>query len=326
MAFQKRILDTAVRIIGDVDEPRLVMGKKRGTIGTGFVVSVLSETLADVRYAYVLTAHHVIDLEPRVEIQCANPFAPGELYPPISLTDWRQPIEGLDLVVCPISENEQSGGDQTIQGVDLAGGVLPPINIPSLGTTVHYIGYLEPLDRMMVRSGTVGALEQTGVEHSDPEYDYYCHLVDCRSYQGFSGSPCFFPDSRPVLERVDPQKLMVPLPPGFPPVGSTAHFSLLCGMFTEHLDDRRPNEHGAISRYGIGILLPSLHIWEALMTKKMRDERRQWDEERKQAESESGPKLRKASRAQGDEDEFSRFEQLTKQLVNTPKPGKEADS
>jgi hypothetical protein len=90
---------------------------------------------------------------------------------------------------------------------------------------------------------------------------------------------------------------------------------MLCGMFTEHLDD--DNKDGTVSRYGVGVMLPSREIWRALMTDELREQRREWDEERKRVD-ESGPKMRGAS-VEGD-DQYARFEQLARQLVNTPKP------
>jgi hypothetical protein len=323
VAVPQHMMGAAVRIVGDIDDASHLIGRKRGTIGTGFVVVVPSETLANVRYAYVVTAHHVIDLQTKIQVQAENPFAPGQMYPPFDLADWRQPLPGVDLVLCPMRQDNDDGGDQTIQGIAMANEALPPERIPSLGTTIYYIGYLEPLDRMMVRSGTIGAQEVVGMKHSQPEYDYLCHLVDCRSYGGFSGSPCFFTQSHPVLKEQDKRTIF-----GFPerggyrnlPVGSMAHISVLCGMFTEHLDDKGGNTDGVVSRYGVGVMLPSLLIWRALMTDEMKGERREWDDERKEAEQDdSGPQIRPASRKPSDDDEYARFEGLAKRLVNTPK-------
>jgi hypothetical protein len=321
------MLSVAVRIIGDVDDDRLVMGRRRGTIGTGFVVTVPSEALKDVSYAYVVTAHHVIDLEEKIEVQAANPFTLGELYPKFELTDWRQPLEGVDLALCPMHHDNDDGGDQTISGTSMVDEALPPERIPSLGATILYIGYLAPLDRMMVRAGTMGAQEVRGVKHWGNDYDYECHLVDCRSYDGFSGSPCFFKQSHPILKEKNKREIY-----GWPkrgyqvPVGSMAYVSVLCGMFTEHLDDKWPNSDRVVSRYGVGVMLPSREIWRALMTDKMRDERRDWDEQRARTEEDSGPRLQPARRKPDDEDEYARFEKLAKRLVNTPKQIEEGDS
>lgn len=322
----KHMLEIAVHVIGDLADTS-VIGHHRGTIGTGFVVTVPSETLANVSYAYVVTAHHVLDDQTftRVQVQASNPFVPGELYPPFHLSDWRQPLEGVDLTLCPLRQDDDEGGDQIIHGVSLTDDALPPDRVPSLGATILYIGYLAPLDRMMVRSGTVGAHELKGVKHWGHEYDYECHLVDCRSYDGFSGSPCFFKQSHPVLREQDKREIY-----GWPkrgyniPVGSTAHVSVLCGMFTEHLDDKWPNSDRVVSRYGVGVMLPSREIWRALMTDKMKNERRKWDAEREEAE-ESGPSLRPAKRTPDDQDEYARFESLAELLVHTPKQTEDGD-
>jgi len=318
----KNSVDAALRIVGDVEDSSYVTGRRRDTIGTGFVIVVPSETFEGVLYAYALTAHHVIDLQTKVEVQAANPFTLGELYPPFELSDWRQPLEGVDLVVCPIDENLQEGGDQTIHGMSLAREVLPPAVIPSLGTTIYYIGYLQPLDRMMVRSGTIGAQEVVRMKHCQPEYDYHCHLVDCRSYGGFSGSPCFFLQSLPVLAEREKGTIYGFSEKRFPklPVGSTLNVSVLCGMFTEHLDDKYGNDEGVVSRYGVGVMLPSLLIWRALMTDEAKEERREWDEERKRAAADdAGPGLQPAVRQPDDDDEWARFDRLAKQVANTPK-------
>jgi hypothetical protein len=93
-------------------------------------------------------------------------------------------------------------------------------------------------------------------------------------------------------------------------------------MFTEHLDDE--NEDGAISRYGVGVMLSSLEIWRALMTDEMRQERRDWDEERKQADQ-VGPSLRPASLSADENDEYASFERLARSLVQVPKTELDAE-
>lgn len=310
MPMQKRMLSTAVRIIGDR------AGGRRGTIGTGFVLAVPSETLAGVNHIHLVTAHHVIDAQPKVEMQASNLFVPSVLYPAFEVSDWDQPLPEVDLAVAVLRHDDEAGGDQVISGIEMES-VMPPLTVPALGSAIHYIGYLEPLDRMMVRSGTIGALEQRGIKHQEPMYDYECHLVDCRSYTGFSGSPCFFPQMHPILKEQPKSQIAGLIPDGSPPVGGMAYFSVLCGMFTEYVEDRVPNPQGVVSRYGVGVMLPSREIWRALMTDEQRNKRRELDEERKPDED-SGPFLRQASLS--DDDEYARFERLAKQLANTPKP------
>lgn len=312
MRLPKDAITAGVRIVGE----RKTGG--RGTIGTGFLLSVPSEVLVDVRHTYVITAHHVIDAQHKVEIQGANPFQPSHLYPAFEVTDWDHPIETLDLALAILDTESDEGGDQILRGTDWES-MMPPKHVPGLGGPVIYIGYLAPADRMMARSGTVGALEQTGIKLAEPMYDYECHLVDCRSFDGFSGSPVFFIQEHPILEETPKFKVLGPMPDDFPPIGSTGNFPVICGMFTEYLEDKSPNQDGTVSRYGVGIVLPSREIWSALMTKEQKGKRRKLDEERKAREGEDGPAFRQASLSE--DDEYARFERLAGQLANTPKQG-----
>lgn len=314
--LDKSVLDVVVRIVGDIPADNL-LGRTRGTIGTGFVLAVPSETIRGQRWYYVLTAHHVIDGESHPQLQATNPFAPDTVYDPVSISGWRQPLDGVDLAIAPLDLDPDESRDQVIHGLAIEEKVFPPDFVPKLGAVVHYVGYLEPLNRMMVRTGAIGALEETGVRHSQPEYDYECHLVDCRSYGGFSGSPVFMPQPHPSLEPMDHNDILA-LPRNFNhTVGALVHIAALCGMFTEHLDDHEPNPDGTVSRYGVGLMLPSREIWRALMTDEAREERREWDEELKRSQ-ENGPSMRPAS-VETDDDEYARFERLAQQLVSTPK-------
>jgi len=144
-------------------------------------------------------------------------------------------------------------------------------NRPLLGALLHYVGLLAPLDRPMARSGTIGAIDQIGIEH-DGGYVYPCHLIDCRSYGGFSGSPCFVEFPFPSLT---PRSPPVPIPEPDEPVGRIRYVHLLCGMFTEHFDDEDPMK--AVSRLGIGYVLPADLVYEGLMTPQAQEERQRWD-------------------------------------------------
>jgi hypothetical protein len=184
---------------------------------------------------------------------------------------------------------------------------------PVLGQTIYYIGMFHPLNRPMARSGTIGAIFQSGIPHSKGRYTFNAHLVDCRSYQGFSGSPCFA--EVPILHSDLP-----------PPDGSSddrvlaiGYLALLCGMFTSHFSDEGSAEAGGVvSRYGVGVMLPSSLIQQALQTDDMREERLMADK-KKQAEAEAAtPPLQDAG-MHSDDDPSSRFEDLTRKLVQVPK-------
>lgn len=307
MALDLSMIHSAVRIIGETRK------------GTGFLITVDSETLPDVRYGYAVTAHHIIEGQTKIRVQIPDPFKDGELYEPFQVKDWRRPLDKVDLALAPIPDRD----DRTYQALRLERNLIPadpPSPWINLGSDIYYIGILSPLDRPMVRSGTIGALDQTGIRHKGG-YDYPAHLVDCRSYDGFSGSPCFLDAMFAGLEPtvLPPHN---PPPEQLPPMGAMYHVAMLCGMFTEHLEDNG-KQTGAVSRYGVGVMLRANEIREALMTEEMQKHRAGKDA-RAVAKKESGPELENTSDESADE--FERFEDLTRKLINTPKPEKPKES
>lgn len=305
------MIHSAVRIIGDVPNPKRLTGRTRGAIGTGFLMTVASETLPNVVYGYVLTAHHVIDCQSVVDVQAPNPFANGALYEPLRIDDWRQPLPDVDLALAPFPDHP----DRNYPGITLEEFLIPNewAVSPHLGSRFYYIGILTPLDRPMVRAGTIGALDQIGLSYN-PMYDYPVHLVDCRSYGGFSGSPCWIEISYADLRQlILPEQMARGLPDPPPPLGQIHYLARLCGMFVAHLSD----DARFAGEYGVGVMLRGNEIREALMTDEARKERRKWDAEHEAAKDDD-PKLHPAGTTD-DQSEFERFEDLTRKLVNTPK-------
>jgi hypothetical protein len=300
------MMRAAVQIIGDREDDRTILGTRRGPVGSGFLIGVPSAELPGVRYGYVVTAHHVLDDQLNVEVRAPDPHTNGEFHAPVPVSDWRQPIPKLDLAIASFPAS-----GITVSGLAIEDNVLPPNLLPPLGGTIFYVGLFDPLNRSMARSGTIGALEQEGLEF-DGDYEYTAHLVDCRSYEGFSGSPCFSTAVFPILEPTEPP---VPLQDPQGRYGTVMTVSLLCGVFTEHVDTR--GHRDAVSRYGVGVMLPSDYIWRVFMSDEMKNERKEWDRLNK-AGKPSGPALRKASVESLTD--FERFEALTRSLVNTPKP------
>jgi hypothetical protein len=72
-----------------------------------------------------------------------------------------------------------------------------------------------------------------------------------------------------------------------------------------------------VSRYGVGIMIGTDYIWQALMTDEARAERREWDEQRAAAFAAEQPPLQNAGAREPSE--WDNFEALTKKLV-APKP------
>jgi hypothetical protein len=195
MALSPGMMYCAVRIIGDkpITDPTTndVTGTERRAIGTGFIVTVPSESIDDAKYGYLLTAHHVIAGQTDVEAQPANPFEEGELYPPVKVTGWAKPLDGVDLVIAPFEAGREH--NYKVFAIPVEWAMIPNEIInrgPHLGSLIYYIGLLAPDDRPMARSGRIGALDQEKLKFRQG-YSYPAHLVDCRSYGGFSGSPCF---------------------------------------------------------------------------------------------------------------------------------------
>lgn len=86
-------------------------------------------------------------------------------------------------------------------------------------------------------------------------------------------------------------------------------------MFTSHRTDE--NEDGTVSRYGVGVVLRSEEIREALMTQELKQERAEEDAAHAAAKEAEDPGYTPASASAGNE--FERFEDLTRKLVNIPK-------
>jgi hypothetical protein len=114
---------------------------------------------------------------------------------------------------------------------------VPSGRVVPLGGEIIYLGILAHLEVPTARGGTLGALH---VPIGKPDYRYHPDLVDCRSYQGFSGSPCFLLLHYAVPgQQADLGHPQVPRQPGgspipLNPIASTAVF---CGIFTAHYTD-----------------------------------------------------------------------------------------
>jgi Trypsin-like peptidase domain len=317
MPLDGRMLYSAVRLIGDRTRDEKV-GRERLPIGTGFFVIVQSKAMPSAADTYLLTAHHVVRSQTDVEVEIADPFNAGRLHPRLKTRGWCQPVEGLDLAVAPFERPDEYGA----LALQMDYHLVETLNVP-LGADFHYVGLLGPLDRPMARSGTIGALNQEGVPLK--RYEYAAHLADCRSYGGFSGSPCFAEYAFPSLTPKEPP---APLPECSGDVGRMRYLHLLCGMFTGHLTsdpDEEPEDEiderfaaELVSRYGVGIILPSDAIWRALMTPELQKKRQENDRARLEAAEKLKPTIEEVGAA--DDDEFDRFEDLTRKLVQVPKP------
>ena len=143
------MIHSVVRIIGDRRNKQTEKFERK-PLGTGFYVRVPSET-GDGHYSYIVTAQHVIDGQPHLDLAFPDPYHPGQLYP-LQKTegpDWKQPLDNVDLAVLPYARPQNFFVNALELGSNIYAG-LPPDAL--LAMPFHYIGLLETHDRAMARS------------------------------------------------------------------------------------------------------------------------------------------------------------------------------
>jgi Trypsin-like peptidase domain len=240
-------------------------------LGSGFLITVKSANIRYARYGYIVTARHVVaNALEEIEVETGDPSTVGVLHEPVKVSSFRQPLPGVDLAIAPFPAGQRGHIAIELEQHLSPGGL---VHAPILGAHIYYIGVFQPLDRMMARSGTIGAINQ----HIPNYEDSPVHLVDCRSYNGFSGSPCFVevvlstdrPNDAPYLPLN--QNLHMQMT-------SLAYFQVLCGMFVSHFSDD-VSAGGVTSRYGVGVMVRSDEIRQALMTPEATAERGEWDKQ-----------------------------------------------
>lgn len=279
-------------------------------IGTGFLMTVRGEENPGNIWPYVLTADHVIRGESTIYVAAPDPNGNGELYEPILVNDWHQPDEKLDLAVAPWPYKPKTPYASIPMEKELY-----PLNderVSLLGSPVHYVGLFAPAGRMMVRAGTFGAIDAKGISH-DPSfgYDYDCHLIDCRSYGGFSGSPCF-------VELLFVQKLMERGEEIFIP----NYRALMVGMFTEHYDDSDNldiNPEGAASRLGVGVMVRGEDIKRALLSQHFVEDRARREAENVRSQSEHPPMTPRVAKSSVESDSLEATKKLLAEVLKVSK-------
>ena len=162
-------------------------------IGTGFFVGVPTKRRPDGVHWYLATAAHVVAHTPDVHVRIRG--AEGLIDLPVN--PWfRAQDARVDLAVAPFMP--PPGADHL--HYPLTDFLSDAHEAPYLGDPVYFVGLLGFVPSMglhnvpMVRSGTLGALDQPGVPVRFPgniRGEVTAHLIDCRSYRGFSGAPCF---------------------------------------------------------------------------------------------------------------------------------------
>lgn len=180
--------ETVVFIIGRRKAPD---GETRSVpIGTGFVVSKPNEADPSERFVYAITARHCVEYEAESWVR----FRSGSgRVTDVSIPKWTlHPTADVALARLTDVSTLAITHLQLHDAIDTTD--IHP------GDRVYFMGLLAYIPAMaeanipMVRSGTIGAMYQDNVPIRGPDKVkryVQAHLIDCRSFGGFSGSPCF---------------------------------------------------------------------------------------------------------------------------------------
>jgi Trypsin-like peptidase domain len=307
-------------------------GAAKRIAGTGFLVAIDG-------FPYVVTAYHIV--EGVTETFVRVPLVGGGIRD-LPVPDWI-PHGKHDIAVAPLDYNEEfdlvaTGVEDQFINSERPDDEKYPVE---LGSVVYFLGLLGKVKAMsdrnipVVRSGVLSCLWQDELPVKRTPRDktklITAHLIDCRSFGGFSGSPCYV--QMPRVSWIDR---------GY----GLEYRTLLLGLIGGHFDDwmgtrtrtlqgegADPDEaEYAISddlqapvSTGIGYVIPAEFIRETLMREELvrmrEDEKRAADEAARREDDDNAATMDSMEGAS----EFERFEDLTRKLVNTPKSKPEPD-
>lgn len=234
--------------------------------GTGFVVSMPTAD-PDELFLYVVTAAHVVRPMRSTFIRLSRtPDGPITEELEIPLERWVfHPFE--DVAVAPMVVNPEEV-ILSVVPVDTFVGTAETQFAPGPGDKVIFVGLLGLVPSMgdrnvpMVRTGSIGALHQDQLPVRLPDgtvLSMHGHLIDCRSFGGFSGSPCFVE----FLSRVDPTPRLGLATPRT----STLLLGLVSGHFDIHAAVALPGNEEELRvpvAAGIAVIQPAETIMEVL--------------------------------------------------------------
>lgn len=236
---------------------------ERRPIGTAFLVQVpLGDEPTDGFCIYAVTARHVVQSGNPTWLRF-NPSQPGAAPVDVRVPEWTLHSD-TDVAATRVRMDSR-----------LAWLAVGPKDFmdywddaPMLGARVYFIGLVSQISAMananvpMVRSGTLGRLNQRDIPVAEPdggERLEFGHLIDCRAYQGFSGSPCFV---QGTARRMRGGQLIEVV---------SAEETFLLGLIAAHFDAQKSvqGEQWADSvkvpiHTGIGVVIPVERITELL--------------------------------------------------------------
>lgn len=233
--------------------------------GTGFLVGFRSEANPDQGWVYIVTAAHVVRPLAAALVRLNKPD--GSIADHM-IDEWFfHPTEDIGVARLPPPYSDYEF--YAVEANHFVGAEQLQFS-PQPGADVFVAGLLRLVPSMgarnipMVRTGSVGALYQEGIPMRFPDNTRISvrgHLIDCQSFGGFSGSPCFV---RYISGNGETSKM------GFTyPIESTLLLGLIGGHFDLQASVGLPDQEGKLSvpvAAGVAVVYPAETIRETLDT------------------------------------------------------------
>lgn len=240
--------------------------------GTGFLVGFRSEVDPGQGWVYIVTAAHVV--RPLIAALVRMNKPDGSVADHV-IDEWLfHPTD--DIAVARFPPPYSNYEFYAVEAKDLVG-TAEPQRPPEPGADVYIAGLLQVVPAMgeqnipMVRTGSIGALYQDNIPMRLPDdtlLKVHGHLIDCQSFGGFSGSPCFV---RYISGRGETEEMGLSYP-----IQST----LLLGMIGGHFDLKAsvglPEGAGNLKipvAAGVAVVYPAEAIKEVLDRQELAQER-----------------------------------------------------
>lgn len=270
MAFTSSITKTVVFVGGKLEPGPAGMGPLRGT---GFLTAVPSAE-PEQSFKYVITAAHVV--RPLVTKFIRLSRHDGSTHDlEIPSEDWAfHPTE--DVAVGLFAPDPAEIDAQAIPTAHFVGRAEVQFDAGP-GDEVFFAGLLGLVESMgdrripMIRTGSIGALHQDEIPvrlGDDTQFSVHGHLIDCRSFGGFSGSPCFV-DYTSSLNTTPRLKLHSAM--------RSAHLlGLVSGHFDLAASVALPDQKGKLNvpvAAGIAVVVPADTILEVLESEEQKERR-----------------------------------------------------